>query len=341
MSFELTPYSLPLVSPLTTSYGSIAERRGALVSLREGELVGWGDASPMPGWSAHTLDEVRGHLLASGDRLGSESVDHVLDALGFVPEARAALAGAALDLSAQQHGVPLAAYLDDAAAERVRVNASLGAAPAERLAAEARLAVAAGFTALKLKVGAGTPADDIERVAAVRRAVGGDIEVRLDANGAWDVPTALRTLEQVVDEGISFCEEPVSGIDALAAVGAESPIPIAVDESARTVDDIVAALGTGAIDVVVVKPQALGGPDLAVRAIRLAHQVGATVVVTSMIDSAVGVAHAVHVAAVAGGQVAHGVATSTLFADDVAGSLPVQDGHVLVPTLPGLGVSPR
>lgn len=341
MTFRLAPYRLPLARPLTTAYGSIHERRGALVAVGAGRLVGWGDTSPMPGWSPHTLDEVRGRLNEAGARLGSDPIDDVLHTLEPMPEARAALAGAALDLAAQQAGSPLAVHLDEAAVERVRVNASLGAAPVQQLTADAELAVGAGFTALKLKVGAVAPAIDVERIAAVRRVVGDDIELRLDANGAWDVSTALETLAAMTGLGIEFCEEPVSGIEGLATVGAESAIPIAVDESARSVDDILAALGTGAVSVVVVKPQALGGPDLAIRAIRLARDAGASVVVTSMIDSAIGVAHAVHVAAAAGGDTAHGVATSALFADDVTTPLPVEEGHVRVPSLPGLGVSPR
>ena len=340
MSSAIIPYSLPLAEPLTTSYATLTEREGLLLSLTEGGLVGWGEAGPMPGWSPHPLAEVGDRVAMAVDRLDTDLLADVLDSLETVPEARAALAGAAADLGAQQAGLPLAAHLDGSAVERVRVHAALGAAAPERLVRDARFAVTSGFTALKLKVGAAPPADDVERVAAVRRAVGDEVELRLDANGAWDEATAVATLQAVADHHVAFCEEPVPGIAGLAAVGARSPVPVAVDESARTVSEIAAALDTGTISVVIVKPQAVGGPDLAVRALRMARDAGATAVVTSMIDSAIGVAHAVHVAAAAGSGVAHGVATSMLLATDVAGALPVEDGHVLVPTVPGLGVSP-
>lgn len=341
MSIELAPYDLPLVTPIETSYRTIETRRGVLVSVGESGRTGWGDACPMDGWSAQPLDEVRKHLERAGTRLESDLLADVLDLLGLVPEARAALAGAAHDLWAQRAGVPLAALLDDAAVDRVRVNASIGSLPAHRAVGEASLAVAAGFTTIKLKVGATSSDDDISRVAAVRAAVGDAVELRVDANGAWDVETAVATLDRMAGSGVSFCEEPVAGIDAIAAVGARATVPVAVDESARTLDDIARAVGGGSIGVVIVKPQALGGPDVAMRAIGLARDAGATVVVTSMIESAIGVAHAVHVAAALGGDDAHGVATSSLLADDVAGALPIEDGHVLVPTVPGLGVSPH
>lgn len=340
MSFDVGPYELPLVSPMVTSYRSIESRRGVLVSLAEGGLTGWGDACPMVGWSRSSLNEVTNQLTVAAARFGSEPLDDVLDMLAAVPEARAALAGAVYDLSAQRAGIPLARLLADAAVERVRVNASIGATETDRAVDEASQAVTAGFTTLKLKVGAASPAADVVRVGAIRRAVGDDVEIRLDANGAWDVDTAIETLHRLADSGVAFCEEPTAGIDAIATVGSQSSVPVAVDESARTVDDIARALGSGAINVVVVKPQALGGPDVAMRAIDLARTAGATAVVTSMIDSAIGVAHAVHVAAAAGSEVAHGVATSMLLADDVARGLPIEDGHVVVPTRPGLGVSP-
>lgn len=340
MSFDLTPFDLALRAPLPTSYRTVGERRGVLLSLRDHGLTGWGEACPMPGWSTHSLDQVTSQLVVAGARLSTELVDEVLDSLEAVPEARAALAGAVHDLDAQRAGLPLAALLADDAAASVRVNASIGASPLARTVADAELAVAAGFTALKLKVGAGYPSDDVDRVRAVRDAIGDEVELRVDANGAWDAETAIATLDRFAGSGVAFCEEPVAGIAGIAAVGEVAAVPVAVDESVRTVDEVAAALGTGSIDVVVVKPQALGGPDLAMRAIGLARGVGATVVVTSMIDSAIGVAHAVHVAAAAGDEVAHGVATSAMLAHDVAGPLPVEDGRVLVPTLPGLGVSP-
>ena len=153
MTFDLTPYELPLVTPMQTSYREIEARRGVLVSLAEGGFTGWGDACPMDGWSSRSLAEIREHLLGVADRLGSELLDDVFDLLAFAPEARAALAGAAHDLAAQRAGVPLAALLDDAAVDHVRVNASIGSLPIPRAVGEASLAVTAGFTAIKLKVG--------------------------------------------------------------------------------------------------------------------------------------------------------------------------------------------
>ena len=275
----------------------------------------------------------------------AEHIDEAFAGLIAVPEARVAVAGAMADLAAQRVGQPLASWLTAGTGrqerETVTVHASLGSGPARTIAQDAIRATDAGFRALKLKVGAMAPGDDIARVVAVRAAVGPGVELRLDANGAWDLPTALDTLEAVAAADISFCEEPVAGIGPLAEVGARSAVPVAIDESARSPTDVAAALDTGSIGVVVLKPQALGGPDIALELAALVGRAGGTAVVTSMIDGAVGVAQAAHVAAVIGRETAHGLATSSLLVDDVADPLPVVDGRVSLRPTPGLGVSPN
>ena len=100
--------------------------------------------------------------------------------------------------------------------------------------------------------------------------------------------------------GVALCEEPTGGIDAIAAVGEAVAVPVAADESMRSLEDLDAVLAAGSIGFVVIKPQAFGGPDLAMAAIERARGAGVTPIVTSMIDSAIGVAHAVHVAAAVG-----------------------------------------
>ena len=196
-----------------------------------------------------------------------------------------------------------------------------------------------GISAVKLKVAATDPRTDLARVAAAREAMGDEIELRLDANGGWDVDTAVTMLKSMADYNVAFCEEPTSGIDGIAAVGAAGAVPVAVDESAVNLSDIAIALKTDAISVVVIKPQALGGPDLALAAVAMVEESGSDAVVTTMIDSAIGVAHAAHVAAAALPQQAHGLATSALLANDTAPRLRVEGGRLYLPHTPGLGVS--
>ena len=342
MRFRITPFDLSLMVPFTTARTEVASRSGLLVTLESGDVVGYGEVTPMPGWSTIDVDRAGAELLSAIAAIDSgRDFDEVLDDLEDTPEVRAGLAGAAADLAARRQGLSLSRSLDQDALTTVSVNAVIGSGTPEHTATAGLDAVQRGFSTIKVKVGVERPEIDIQRVAVLRAAVGGHVELRLDANGAWSPAAAREVLDGVALHDIVFCEEPVEGIDAIAELGSQSPIPVAIDESARTVDDIARALSTGAIDVVVVKPQAIGGPDLAMRAVRLVKEFGATPIVTTMIDSAIGVRHAAHVAAASGVTLAHGLATSSMLADDLADPPRIVDGVISLGSTPGLGVTLR
>ena len=345
---ELHPFRLALKAPLVTGRVSIRFRAGFLVALSSDGITGWGEASPLPGWSRTSLLDTEAALRSVSDDLtrGGEAVlDTLLAAMHDTPHARAGVAGAWADLQARRAEQRLAEHLvadpTCAPASEVAVNALIAAPESSKVEQAAHDAVEAGFKAVKLKVGAVDPAVDVDRVRAARAGLGPAAELRLDANGAWDEHTALSVLGRVHDCDIAYCEEPVAGIEAIAAVSKHSSIPMAADESIRTEADAVRALGLG-ISTLIVKPQALGGPDIALSVAGRARQAGAAVVVTSFLDTAVGVSHALHVAAAVDGTAsprrAHGLATSNLLASDVAEPPPVVGGMMTPPDRPGLGV---
>ncbi len=379
LTTELRDYRLGLVSPLVTAHGVVNQREGVLFSISDGTHVGWGEAAPMPGWSRESLDDCRTTLesaasrLAQCDRIDDPRVGALLVELEAQPHARAAVAGAAFDLLARSNEVIIASLLEvhrglgstsavspttepealhsllvdglvsqhqTEVPRSVLVNGLVSDDQPEAVASAAAGLALKGISAVKLKVAAVDPRADLARVAAARSAIGDDIELRLDANGGWDVDTAIAALRGMAGYQVAFCEEPTAGIDGIAEVGAASAVPVAVDESAVNLSDIATALRTGTISVVVVKPQALGGPDLALAALALVEESGADAVVTTMIDSAIGVAHAAHVAAAALPEQAHGLATSALLASDTAPRLEITAGRILLPEDAGLGVSP-
>jgi len=346
LTASIRPFRLPLRQVLTTGRGHTRHRNGLLLGLSDGKHTGWGEATPMLGWSQTSADSAAASLAAVVtaismiDSPSDERLDHLLDDLDRAPHSRAALAGALADLRAKRAGLTLALALTPAATAAVPVNALISAAAPAEVESLCAAAAQLGHRSIKIKVGVADTATDIERVAAARSAVGSEIELRIDANGAWPIDTAIDVLEQMANLGVSYCEEPADGIDSISAVGARSDIPVAVDESAHNVDDIARALGTGTIDVVIVKPQAMGGPDLAMRAIGLVREFGATAVVTSMVDGAIGVAHALHVAAASGVGLAHGLATSSLLEADIGPVPQVEMGMMATGRAPGIGIEP-
>jgi O-succinylbenzoate synthase len=164
----------------------------------------------------------------------------------------------------------------------IRVNALVPALPPEA-AAE----LAAGHRDVKVKVG---DAGDVDRVAAVRNAIGPHARLRVDANGAWDLATAVERIGRMAAYDLELVEQPVTSIEDLAAVRRKVDVAIAADECVRTVDD---ARRLDA-DILVVKVQPLGGFAATLRIIEAA---GLPVVVSSLFETSVGIAAGLALAA--------------------------------------------
>ena len=167
-------------------------------------------------------------MLASSDGLDREELLAECRRIAALPQAVAAIDLALWDLAGRRAGSPVWRLLGAAAGE-VEVNATIGSSDRAGAATEAAAARAAGFRCLKAKVAIG---DDAGRLAAIRAAAGPDMEIRIDANGAWSVDEALASLRVLEPVGIELCEEPVAGLDAIARVSASTLVPIAIDETA-------------------------------------------------------------------------------------------------------------
>ena len=193
--------------------------------------------------------------------------------------------------------------------------------------------MADGFRCVKVKVGVG---DDAGRLAAVRAAVGPDVAIRADANGAWGSPReALANLRALAPVGLELCEEPVHGVEALREVRAESSVPVAMDETAAEPG----AAGSGAADAVCLKIARCGGIGGLLDDARAARKAGARVYVASSYDGPLGIAAAVHAAAAlasTGELLPCGLATLGAFDDLDPGPLTPRAGEITVPTGPGL-----
>ncbi|WP_131106382.1 o-succinylbenzoate synthase [Ornithinimicrobium sufpigmenti] len=165
-----------------------------------------------------------------------------------------------------------------------------------------------------------TLADDVERVTEVRRLLGPDARVRVDANGAWSVDAARDALSALAPLGLEYAEQPCATVEELAALRlalarAGVDVPIAADESIRRAEDPLRVAREGAADLVVVKVAPLGGVR---RALEIVADAGLPAVVSSALDTSVGLAGGVRLAA-ALPQLDHdcGLGTAALLAADV------------------------
>lgn len=174
----------------------------------------------------------------------------------------------------------------------VPVNCTVPAVGPETAAAIVR---ASGCATAKVKVAepGQTLQDDLERVEAVRDAVG-DGRVRIDANGAWSVEEALRALKELRRFDLEYVEQPCAAVEDLAAVRRRTDVLVAADESIRRAEDPLLVRKLEAADIAVLKVQPIGG----VRAcLEIAEQIGLPVVVSSALETSIGIAAGVALAA--------------------------------------------
>ena len=177
--------------------------------------------------------------------------------------------------------------------DQVPVNCTVPAVDPEAAAA---IVSASGCGTAKVKVAepGQSLADDFARVAAVRDALGPTGRLRIDANGAWDVEQAVRSIASLAEFGLEYVEQPCRSVEDLATVRRRVGVPIAADESIRRAADPLRVARAEAADIAVLKVQPLGG----VRAcLRIAERIGLPVVVSSALETSVGIAAGVALAA--------------------------------------------
>ncbi|MCT2279707.1 dipeptide epimerase [Micromonospora chalcea] len=256
--------------------------------------------------------------------------------------AKAALDVALHDLAARRLGVPLVRLLGGTAL-RVPTDVTLAAGDAVDLAATAARRGAEGFGVLKLKVGTDARGD-LDRVRAVRAAVGPDVRIRLDANQGWTPREAVRVIRAIEDAGldVELVEQPVHrrDLDGLTWVSDRVGLPILADESVFDVRDLVEVIRRRAADMVNVKLAKCGGLQPARTLLDLAAAHGMGTIVGSMMEGPVGVGAAASLVAAYGTTAVSDLDAAWWLAwSPVTGGIRYEGASVLLPDAPGLGVT--
>jgi len=335
-SVEVVPYALPFREPYVTARGRLDRREMALLRLRDEEgMTGLGEAVPLSLRGGATLTQVVEELKGLGDREALDEPTLTGGTAALSPPARCAALTALMDLrgrrAAAEHLPP------PATSEPIPCNATLVAGEPLAVAKDAQRWAEAGFTCFKLKLGAG---NDVGQVRAVREAVGPEARIRVDANGAWDVETAKRTLAKLEPFDIELAEQPVATLEEAVGVAEATSIPIAGDESIESRADAERALAMGACGLAGVKLSKVGGPE---EAIGIAEVLPSYI--SSALDGPVGIAAAAQVAQTLreadgnGPGLAHGLATQRLFSSTIASTqCELRGGMLHPPEGPGLGI---
>lgn len=316
--------------------------------------VGWGEARPSHRWSYETEESVvstlRGYLGPAvigmevhDTRRLHAAMDHEIapSAQRGMPIAKAALDIAVHDLRARMLGVTLRQLFGGPSEARVALSWLVAESTPEDAATQASAGISRGYGAYKVKIGL-APSRDLDILRAVR-AVVGDAYLWADANQAYDVPSALALARKAEHVPVDVLEQPVPAHDAmgLARLVRGSGVPIAVDESAFTPEDLIQLIRMDALDAVVVKVAKSGGLHGAGLMCAIARSAGIPVLGSGLTESQVGFSAAVQLLS------AHGIegpadlnGPQFLDADPVASGTAIEDGAAQPDARPGHGCTP-
>lgn len=347
---------LELVKPYVNAIEKAGMREASAIIVRlttdEG-IQGIGETNPHPGFTADSPEAVMQLIEARigpallGMEIGSMGALHVRmnAAIPGNPFAKAPFDVAAHDILGQKLGVPVHQLLGGALYDRLPMLWPLGGGTPEENAAEALAKLEEGYGSLHIKVGALPPAVDVARVAAIRRAVGPETPLMIDANQGWDRSTAIRTIRQLEAYAPSMVEQPVPLWDreSMRTIQAAVATPISADEALDTPQAAVDLIRRDAARVFSLKTAKMGGLQPARRIAAIAEAAGVQCFVNSMIEAGVAVAASLHLAATVPNLVDHGHAlmSNLRIKRDVlpAGSFAYAGRDILVPAdCTGLGV---
>ncbi|MDI6904532.1 MAG: dipeptide epimerase [Candidatus Bathyarchaeia archaeon] len=302
---EVYHVTLDYKEPFRIAPGASTESHNVIVKMvTDYGVVGWGESSPSQRVTGETAENVIKTLNKIAPKLigmcplrieqDIEAMDSIVEGK---PAAKAAIDMALYDIFGKTARKPLFMLLGGYRTE-VLTDLTLSIKPPKEMAKDAVKAVKKGFKALKVKVGI-NPAEDVERIRLIREAVGGNIQIRIDANQGWTPKQAIQVLNKIEKFNIQFAEQPVlaEDIKGLIKVRKNSPIPIMADESVHSPEDALRLIQAEAVDLMNIKLMKSGGILKGRKIAAVAEAAGIPCMIGCMGESGIGIAAGVHLAA--------------------------------------------
>ena len=338
LSFE--PLDLRTKHPFGISYGTSADSYNLLVTLTHGDVIGYGEASPVEyhGESPHTAAALLKFWMTENilgdDPFAISEVCRKMDkSIAGHTSVKAAIEMALHDICGKIANLPTYKMLGLSGLKQPITDFTIGIDSLEMIEKKTKEAVDAGYKVLKIKQGTNY---DREIIKSVRK-IAKELPIRVDANGAWTPKQAVEMSKFLAEENVQLIEQPLpknSSVDDFKYVRDHSPLPIFADESISRSHDV--ARFANAIDGVVVKLAKTGGLLEAIKVIQTARAHGMQVMFGCMLESSLGVTAAVHLSSLVDHLDLDG---AMLLSNDPFTGATYEDGILKLTDLPGLGVT--
>ena len=347
---ELYKLSIPLIEPFTTSLGTETSADNVLVKIfTEEGIIGFGECSPyMPinGESTDTCMVVGKYFakaLIGKDALQIEDCIRLMDKIIYGNASiKSAFDMAIYDIASQHAGVPLYKFLGGENNKVIVTDYTVSIDEPQKMAADALKIKNEGYPAIKVKLGLDGK-KDVERIRAIRAAVGNEIPLRIDANQGWKVKEAIETLNALKEFDIQHCEEPIARwkFMKLPKVKKNSPIPIMADECCGDEHDAERLIELKACDYMNIKLGKSGGIFKALKMVRLAEAANIHLQVGAFLESRLAMTAFAHFALCSPIIEHYDFDTALMFSEDpVTGGIKYEkNGVVKVPEVVGLGAT--
>ncbi len=347
---ELYKLSIPLKEPFTTSLGTEFSADNVLLKIIADQgIIGFGECSPYMPINGESQDTcfIVGQYFAKAmkgkDALQIEGCIDLMDKIIYGNSSiKSAFDMAIYDIASQHAGVPLYKFIGGENNKVIVTDYTVSIGDPQKMAADALKIKNEGYPAIKVKLGKNGKTD-VERIRAIRAAVGNKIPLRIDANQGWKVNEAIETLNALKKFDIQHCEEPIARwkFMKLPKVRKNSPIPIMADECCGDEHDAEKLIGLGACDYMNIKLGKSGGIFKALKMVRLAEAANIHLQVGAFLESRLAMTAFAHFSLCSPIIEHYDFDTALMFKEDpvTGGIVYEKNGVVRVPETNGLGAT--
>lgn len=338
LKLTYSPYTLKLKKSFFTARTEIKERKGFILRLTDTDgFEGIGDCCPFPEFGSESIEDVENVVsdfklkVIINETEIEKSINNCLLNYNKLPALRHGLEQAIINIICNKNKTTIDNLLNLNLKKQVNVNAAIGFLNVEESVKAARNHIEKGFTTIKLKIGRSNFEEDFSVIKLIRETFGENIKLRIDSNGNWNLDEAIINLRALEQFDIEYAEQPVNNLSDYIKLKKKTNIPLAPDESIRSVKDAKEFIKSGAVSYLILKPMMIGGMLPTLEIIKQALTENIIPVITSSFESAVGKTNAVIAAATVKVIVAHGLGVADHFINTITNDpFPIKSGKIIL-----------
>jgi o-succinylbenzoate synthase len=331
------PFCKGLKKTFLSAANQITERTGFYLTIEDQYgNTGLGEISPLTGFNKESISDAENDVKYLSQFLSGKEVkpNHILSSDPFydkiiVPSVCFGFEQAILNLLLCYNRDLFSKQINPSQKKIIPANTVIDLTDKDEILNEVMININSGYQTIKLKVGRKNFNDDLEILDALRKNIPDEVQIRLDANSAWDADTAYLNLQKLAPYKIQYIEDPCDYIDCLNRLSKISPIPIALDFTIKSIDELERCINSGLFRFIVIKPMILGSIFKLIEIIKLAEVKNIYVVISSAFETVVGRSMLVFLSSLVKHNYAHGLATSSFFEDEgIPDVFPIENGAI-------------